>query len=102
MKLTPDELAMLQGRDGPAIAEAMDLLRRYGEALDAERLIDTKNVAGTVAATTPFMRDFDQRKGGMDAIFSEFNLDSDETVPIPPASLRTANTREMAFEMLAS
>ena len=85
MKLNSDELAMLQGRDGPAIAKAMDLLCRYGEALDAERLIDTRNVAGTAAATTPFMRDFAQRKGGMDAIFSEFNLDSDETVAIPPA-----------------
>ena len=87
MKLNSDELAMLQGRDGPAIAKAMDLLCRYGEALDAERLIDTKNVAGTVAATTPFMRDFAQRKGGMDAIFSKFNLDSDETVAIPPAKV---------------
>ena len=82
MNLTRDEQAMLQGRDGRAIAKAMDLLCRYGEALDAERLIDTKNVAGTVAATTPFMRDFAQRKGGMDATFSEFNLDSDETVTI--------------------
>ena len=87
MKLNSEELAMLQGRDGAAIAKAMDLLCRYGEALDAERLIDTKNVAGTVAATTPFMRDFAQRKGGMDAIFSEFNLDSDETVAIPPTKV---------------
>ena len=91
MKLNRDELAMLQGRDGPAIAKAMDLLCRYGEALDAEKLIDTRNVAGTVAATTPFMRDFANRypdgKGGMDAIFSEFNLDSDETVAIPPAKV---------------
>lgn len=87
MNLTPDEQAMLKGRDGQAIAKAMDLLCRYGEALDAEKLINTSNVAGTVAATTPFMRDFAQRKGGMDAIFSEFNLDSDETVEIPPAKV---------------
>ena len=37
---------------------AMDLLMRYGEALGAERLVETHNVCGTVSATTPFMRDF--------------------------------------------
>jgi predicted aconitase len=32
-----DERAMMDGRDGPAVARAMDLLVRYGEALGAER-----------------------------------------------------------------
>ena len=53
---------------------------RYGEALGAERLVETRNVAGTVSATTPFMRDFALEKGGMDAVFSEFNLDTPEVV----------------------
>ena len=48
---------MLEGREGPAIARAMDLLVRYGEALGAERLVDTNNVCGTVGATTPLLRD---------------------------------------------
>lgn len=83
MQLTPDEQAMLDGRDGPAVQRAMDLLMRYGRALGAERLVETNNVCGTVAATTPFMRQFAAQKGGMDAVFSEFNLDSAEVVPIP-------------------
>jgi hypothetical protein len=83
MKLTDDERAMLDGRDGAAVARAMDLLQRYGEALGAQRLVDTNNVVGSVGASTPFMRDFAMTRGGMDAIFSEFNLDSDEVVQIP-------------------
>jgi hypothetical protein len=83
MKLTPDEQAMLDGRHGKAKQKAMDLLVRYGEALGAERLVDTKNVCGTVGASTPFLREFAQKHGGMDAVFSEFNLDSAEVVEIP-------------------
>ena len=96
MRLTPDEQAMLDGRDGAAVQRAMDLLMRYGDALGAERLIDTRNVCGTISATTPFMRQFAARKGGMDAVFSEFNLDSDDVVEVPGVSmsnfLRTAKT----------
>jgi predicted aconitase len=84
MRLTDDEKAMRDGRDGEAVALAMDLLIRYGEALGAERLVDTNNVCGTVSASTPFMRDYAQERGGMDAVFSEFNLDSGRAVPIPP------------------
>jgi hypothetical protein len=87
MRLTPDEQAMRDGRDGEAVAAAMDLLIRYGEALDAERLVDTNNVAGTVSASTPFMRDFALEKGGMDAVFSEFNLDTDKVVEVPPVKV---------------
>ena len=84
MKLSDIEQSMLQGDQGPAIGRAMDLLVRYGEALGAERLVETRNVCGTVGATTPFMRDFAQARGGMDAVFSEFNLDSEQVVNIPP------------------
>ncbi|MBL0418962.1 aconitase X catalytic domain-containing protein [Ramlibacter sp. AW1] len=83
MHLTDEEKAMRDGRDGPAVAKAMDLLIRYGEALGAEGLVETRNVCGTVTATTPFMRDFAQEKGGLDAVFSEFNLDTAEVVPVP-------------------
>ncbi len=85
MKLTGDERAMLDGKEGPAKQKAMDLLVRYGEALGAERLVDTNNVCTTVGATTPFLRDIAIKAGGMDAVFSEFNLDSSETVKIPQA-----------------
>ena len=46
MILTDSEQAMLDGREGKAKQKAMDLLVRYGEALDAERFVDTTNVAG--------------------------------------------------------
>ena len=53
MKLTDSEQAMLDGRAGPAKQKAMDLLMRYGEALGAERLVETNNVAGAFNASTP-------------------------------------------------
>ena len=59
MQLTHDEQAMLDGKEGPARQKAMDLLIRYGEALGAERLVDTRNVCGTVGASTPFDRTID-------------------------------------------
>lgn len=83
MRLTDEEKAMCDGRDGAAVARAMDLLVRYGEALGAEALVETRNVCGTVTATTPFMRDFAMARGGLDAVFSEFNLDTSEVVTVP-------------------
>jgi len=86
MELTDTEKAMLDGRDGRAKAKAMELLVRYGEALGAERLVETRNVAGTWAVS-PFMKDFTAR--GMDAVYSEFNLDSDEVVETPNTVVST-------------
>ena len=91
MKLTDHEKAMRDGDQGDAIARAMDLLIRYGEALGAEDFVETRNVCGTVTATTPFMRDFALRQGAaadgstseLDAVFSEFNLDSTQIVKVP-------------------
>ena len=87
MKLTNEEKAMRDGRDGNAVARAMDLLIRYGEALGAEDFVETRNVCGTVTATTPFMRDFALKQGGesggLNAVFSEFNLDTTEIVEVP-------------------
>jgi predicted aconitase len=83
MKLSDVEKAMRDGHDGAAVARAMDLLIRYGEALGAESLVETRNVCGTVTASTPFMRDFAMKYGGLDAVYSEFNLDSAEVVPVP-------------------
>ena len=84
MKLADDERAMLDGQRGKACQKAMELLVRYAEALDCERLIDTTNVAGVPGSTTPFLanyyRDF---PGGADKVFSYFDLDSDELVDVP-------------------
>ena len=40
MKLTDREKAMLKGDEGEVVAEAMDHLVQFGEAFDAERLVD--------------------------------------------------------------
>ena len=53
MILTDEEKGMRDGLEGPAVAAAMDLLVRYGEALDAERLVETRNVAGTMTQPSP-------------------------------------------------
>src|SRR3954465_7886811 len=93
MKLTERERAMLEGREGPAVRKAMDLLVRYGEALGAERLVDTNNVCGTVGASTPFLREFGA-KHGLDAVFSEFNLDSAEVVEIPKVGVYSSHLQQ--------
>ncbi|ABK13355.1 aconitase X catalytic domain-containing protein [Burkholderia orbicola] len=94
MQLNDDERAMLDGRDGAAVQRAMDLLVRYGEALGASRLVDTNNVCGTVGATMPFLRDYAARHGGLDAVFSEFNLDSPEVVEVPKAKVFSSHLQQ--------
>ncbi|WP_067936661.1 aconitase X [Alicyclobacillus kakegawensis] len=80
MKLTADEQAMLDGKEGPAVQKAMELLVKYGEALGAERLVDTNNVCdANVYSPTPGLPPFD----GHDHIFSQMSLDSDEILEIP-------------------
>lgn len=94
MQLNDDERAMLDGRDGAAVQRAMDLLVRYGEALGASRLVDTNNVCGTVGATMPFLRDYAATHGGLDAVFSEFNLDSPEVVEVPKAKVFSSHLQQ--------
>jgi hypothetical protein len=48
--LNDDEKRMYAGEQGPAVQKAMDLLVRYGEALGAERLVDTQNVCGATSS----------------------------------------------------
>ena len=76
MKLSDYEKAMLDGAEGPARQKAMDLLVRYGEALGAERFIDTNNVCVAIGASGPFIRDLVDKTESFDAVFSEFALDS--------------------------
>lgn len=87
MRLTDFEKAMLDGANGRAKARAMDLLVRYGEAVGAERLIETNNVAGAFNASTPSVKHILDK--GFDAVYSELNLDSDEIVQIPHMEVNT-------------
>ncbi|WP_394170009.1 aconitase X [Saccharospirillum alexandrii] len=87
MHLTDFEKAMLDGVNGRAKAAAMDLLVRYGEAVGAERLVETNNVAGAFNASTPSVRHIVDQ--GFDAVYSELNLDSDEVVEIPHMAVNT-------------
>jgi hypothetical protein len=91
MKLTDSEKAMLDGRGGRAQQKAMALLVRYAEALGAERFVDTRNVAGVPGSANPFLQNYykDKDAGGLDAIFSHFDLDSDELVETPQALVPT-------------
>ncbi|GAB7020738.1 aconitase X [Halostagnicola bangensis] len=84
MELDPDERAMLNGEEGPAKQVAMDLLIRYAEALDVDRLINTDNVAGVPGAVNEFLENY--YGGGSTShneIFSRYDLDSDRVVDVP-------------------
>ena len=95
MKLTRDEQEMLDGRKGKPTQKAMELLVRYAEALGAERFVDTRNVAGVPGSANPFLQNYYKDKGadGLDAIFSHFDLDSDELIETPQA-LAVAGSRQ--------
>jgi predicted aconitase len=82
--LTDAERAMLDGKQGAATAKAMELLVRYADALGAERFVETNNVAGVPGSSTPWLKDYYKADGGdYRAIFSRFDLDSDEVVDVP-------------------
>ena len=85
MILTESEKAMLDGGEGLAKQKAMDLLVRYAEALGAERFADTSNVAGVPGSSSLFLHNYYKERGGAsyETIFSLFDLDADEVVPVP-------------------
>jgi len=92
MNLTDTEKMMLEGREGLAVQKAMELLVRYGDALGAERLVDTNNVCGAVTAPTPEKMEMVKIKGlehALNAGFSEMNLDSDVVIEVPRAKVYT-------------
>jgi len=82
---------MLDGQSGRATQKAMELLVRYAEALGAERFVDTNNVCGVPGSANPFLQNYYKDKGTSehDAIFSFFDLDSDELVEAPQALVST-------------
>jgi hypothetical protein len=88
MKLTDEEKAMLDGRQGKARQKAMELLVRYAEALGAGGFVETNNVAGDPGSLRPFLELYYAGQGH-DAVFSRFDLDSDEAVEVPRAGAYT-------------
>src|SRR5689334_14191122 len=92
MKLTDDEQAMLEGRRGKAHPQAMELLVRYGGALDAERFVDTNNVAGVPGTSNPLLENYYRQPGDRyDVIYSLFDLDSDEIVEVPSITVNSCH-----------
>ncbi len=84
VRLTDEERSMLDGSRGAATRLAMQLLVRYGEALGAERLIETNNVAGVPGSASPWLARYYAAQGGdYRAVFSLFDLDADEVVDVP-------------------
>jgi predicted aconitase len=84
VRLTDDERAMRDGHSGPAVARAMDLLIRYAEALGAEGFVETTNVAGVPGSSPQWVKDHYAADGGdYNAVFSRFDLDSDDVVEVP-------------------
>jgi len=88
MRLTDEEKRMRDGAEGGAVAAAMDLLVRYGEALGAERLVETRNVAGTMTQPSPAKAQL-VREGGWAKAYAVINLDSDEEFDIPRMKVPT-------------
>ena len=88
MFLSDDEKRMRDGAEGLAVAAAMDLLIRYGAALDAERLCDVRNVAGTMTQPSPVKARL-VKEGGWNKAFAVINLDSDEDLEIPSMRVPT-------------
>jgi predicted aconitase len=88
MFLTDEEKRMRDGAEGPAVAAAMDLLIRYSSALDADRLCDIRNVAGTMTQPSPVKARL-VAEGGWDKAFAVINLDSDLDLTIPPMAVPT-------------
>jgi len=79
---------MLDGAEGPAVAAAMDLLVRYGTALDCERLCDVRNVAGTMTQPSPVKARL-VSEGGWNKAFAVISLDCDDDLEIPDVRVPT-------------
>jgi predicted aconitase len=96
MKLADEEKAILEGGEGVARQKAMELLVRYGEALGAERLIETNNVCLSIGGRPSFMEKPPKKLSDVEAAIARFYLDSDEAFTIPPAKAFTCHLiREM-------
>ena len=92
MILDDHERSMLDGASGPARRKAMELLVRYAEALGTDRFVETDNVAGVPGASSPYLNNYYKEHGGSyNAIFSLFDLDSDEIVEVPKMNVHSCH-----------
>ena len=79
MELQRDEKGMLDGKHGRAKQRAMELLVRYGEALGAERFVNTDNVHLLIGFHPyPEVVKFQD----VDELISKFFLDTDERIVV--------------------
>jgi hypothetical protein len=88
MILTDSEKRMRDGAEGAAMAAAMDLLIRYGNALACDRLCDVRNVAGTMTQPSP-VKERLVSEGGWDKAFAVINLDCDTDIQVPAMRVPT-------------
>ena len=72
MILTDDEKALLNGDEGPARQKALEFLIKYGEAVGAERFVETNNVCSAVNAGLQFIGKSGDEFKSIDELFSEF------------------------------
>jgi len=79
VQLTDDEKAMLDGAEGETRQRAIEILVKYGDALGAERLVDTNNVAGYMISDRELFGTY----GNYDKVFSRTGLDSDKALTFP-------------------
>lgn len=90
MRLTDHEKRMLAGDFGAAKQKAIEFIFEYGTALNAPYLVPVSSVAGGLD-TSKYSHNY-YKKYGMDALFSEFNLNSSEKVEIPMVAVQTVTT----------
>jgi predicted aconitase len=96
MKLTDEEKALLDGSAGLARQKAMELLVRYGEALGAERLLETNNVCVSITGLAISRINNNINAANINSLIAQFYLDSDVLVEFPPVSNYTCRLiREM-------
>lgn len=90
MKLAPDEQEMLEGKQGKARQKAMELLTKFGDALGAEKFVNTDNVLVN-AGLVNYTEAIPEPPIDMDAVASEYYLDSRERVIIDRVRAFTVN-----------
>ena len=83
MRLTDYEKKMLDGAEGPARSKALELLIKYGDAVAAERFVETGNVCAAINAGLQFIGKSGSEFKTIDDLFSEYYLDSGEYFTIP-------------------
>ncbi|HTY82446.1 MAG TPA: aconitase X catalytic domain-containing protein [Dehalococcoidales bacterium] len=96
MKLTDEEKTILDGRVGLARQKAMELLVRYGEALGAERLVQTNNVCISITGLAISRINSDISTTNINSLIAQFYLDSEVPVEMPRIKTHTCRLiREM-------